>query len=280
MDKVWEDVTKKAKLISLPDVYLRLKSVLEDPDFTMAEVAVVISQDPAITLRLLRIVNSSLYGFSSKIETVSRAVGLLGTQQIHDLVLTTCVAQAFEGMTSDVMDMYRFWKRSVYCAVSSRQLAVLCSVYDKERIFVAGLLHDIGHLVMYQVVPDLCQHAILEAKKTSRPLHEVERALIGFDYAKAGAELMQHWNIPQSLQETTRLHILPEKAKKYALETSLVHLGALLARADEQENIFNEGMLTVAPSAWVVTGLSPNDCFSLHDKIEEEMEEVIQLIFQ
>ncbi len=279
MDTTWRDIKKEAKLVSLPDVYLRIKNILDDPDYAMAEVALAISQDPAITLRLLRIVNSSFYGFASKIETVSRAITMLGTQQVHDLVLATSVAQAFKGMSTDIMDMQRFWRRSVYCAVASRQLAVLCGNCDKERVFVAGLLHDIGHLIMYRALPGLSQQIILMAREDSKPLYMVERAFLGFDYAWTGAELMQEWSIPESLRETTMFHVEPEKADKAPLETAIVHLGALLTRADDGEGVFNEGPLTVEPIAWTVTGLSPDDCTSLSEQFEEETGEVMSLIF-
>ena len=105
IDNPWEDIKKEAKLVSLPGVYLRLTEILDSPDFAMAEVVNAISQDPSITLRLLRIVNSSLYGFAAKIETVSRAITMLGTQQVHDLVLATSVAKAFKGMSSEIMDL-------------------------------------------------------------------------------------------------------------------------------------------------------------------------------
>lgn len=279
MDTMWRDVRKEAKLVSLPDVYLRLKNILDEPDFTMAEVAAAISEDPAITLRLLRIVNSSFYGFVAKIETVSRAITLLGTQQVHDLVLATSVAQAFKGISPNIMDMHRFWRRSVYCAVAARQLAALCSGCDKERIFVAGLLHDIGHLIMYRALPDLSQQAILTARENNKPLYRVERALFGFDYAWVGAELMQEWSIPASLRATTMFHVEPEKAEIVSFETSLIHLGALLTRADDGEGVFNEGPLAVDPFSWTVTGLSPEDCVSLSEQIEEETGEVMNLIF-
>ena len=209
-DTLWSDVTRAAKLISLPEVYLRLKSILDDPDFAMAEVAVAISQDPAVTLRLLRMVNSSLYGFTAKVETVSRAITLLGTQQIHDLVLATSVGQAFKGMSSNVMDMHRFWRRSVYCAVATSQLAAQAGDCEKEQIFIAGLLHDIGHLIMYQAIPNLSQQAILAARESNEPLYTVERDRIGFDYAETGAKLMQQWSLPESLRETTMFHVEPE----------------------------------------------------------------------
>lgn len=154
MPTIWEKVTENAKLISLPDVYLRLKSVIDDPGFAMNDIADVISQDPAMTARLLRLVNSAYFGFAAKIDTVNRAVGMLGSQQVHDLVLAASVAQRFEGMSNQVMDMERFWLRSVTRAIACRELAVMCNMLDGERVFVAGLLSDIGHLIMYQSVPD------------------------------------------------------------------------------------------------------------------------------
>jgi HD-like signal output (HDOD) protein len=278
IDAAWRDVIKGAKLISLPDVYLRLKSILDDPDFAMAEVAVVISQDPAITLRLLSLVNSSFYGFAAKIETVGRAIMLLGTQQVHDLVLATSVGKAFDGISNSVMDMQRYWNRSVHCAVTSRQLASIFSGCDKERLFVAGILHDIGHLIMYLTIPELSQQTILKAQESDEPLYEIERGIIGFDYAAAGAELMRQWSLPESLREITMFHLEPEKAQNYPLETALVHLGSLLARANDGEGVFGEGPLTADPSVWAVTGLSPEDCTSIHDQIEEETAEVMKLI--
>jgi HD-like signal output (HDOD) protein len=277
MGPSFTEVTRAAKLISLPDVYLCLRSVLDDPDFAMAEVAVVISKDPAISVRLLRIVNSSLYGFSKKIETVSHALSLLGTQQVHDIVLTTSVAKAFAGMSNEIMNMQRFWQRSVYCAVASRQLAALCSGCDKERLFLAGLLHDIGHLVMYQAIPELSQQAIITAGRNNQPIYRVERELIGFDYGGIGGDLMRQWSLPESLWETTMFHVEPEKAVKYPLETALVHLGALLTMAGE-EAVFNEGALTAEPTAWEVSGLTPEDCLSLSEQVEEEAKEVMSLI--
>ena len=267
-----------AKLVALPDVYLRLKNILDDPDFTMAEVAVVISQDPATTLRLLRMVNSSLYGFKGKIETVSRAITLLGTRQVHDLVLATSVAQIFKGLSPDLMNMRKFWQRSVYCAVTSRMLAGLVIGCDKERLFVAGLLRDIGHLFMFQAIPDLSEQALLAAREVGESQHKIERTIIGFDYAKVGAEVLRTWSLPESLWMITMFHVEPEKAEKYPVETALVHLGSLLAQAEEY-GVFNEGSLTAQYPVWSVTGLSPEDCTALHGKIEVESEAVMDLIF-
>lgn len=278
MSTTLKEVISAAKLISLPEVYFRLQSILEEPDFSMAEVAVVISHDPAITVRLLRMVNSSLYGFRKKIESVSHAVSLLGTVQVHDLVLAASVAQAFKGLSSDVMDMQQFWQRSVYCAVSTRQLAALCSGCDKERLFVAGLLHDIGHLVMYQKIPDLARQAIRAAEDSNEPLYIVERDILGFDYAEIGGELMLQWSLPESLWETTKFHVEPEKAVTYPLETALVHLGVQLTKARLGTGSFNEKMQDATLFSLKMSGLTVEDCLSLNEQVEKDIQEIITLI--
>jgi len=126
LSTVWESISQNVRLVSLPDVYLRLKAVLDDPNFNLADVTEVVGTDPALTASLLRIVNSAYFGLGAEIDTVSRAVGLLGMHEVHDLVLTASVAQSFEGMSNEIVDMHQFWRRSVDCAITARELASLC----------------------------------------------------------------------------------------------------------------------------------------------------------
>ncbi len=275
----FETITREAELLSLPDIYLKLRNVLDDPDFAMAEVAIVISQDPAITLRLLHLVNSSFYGFTNKIETVGRAINLLGTEQIHDLVLATAVASAFKGMSTTVMDMQTFWERSLYCAAISRRIAVLSGKRDKERLFVAGLLCDIGHLIMYQAIPELAQQAILQAKERKEHIYLTERRIIGFDYASVGGILMQHWALPDVFRETTMFHVDPAAAHNYSVEASLVHIGSMLTQAREEDCVFNEGLLHVDESVWAVAGLEPQDCTTIHEAVEDDVRQAMDVVF-
>lgn len=279
MSTTQKNVIRAAQLISLPEVYLRLKNLLDEPDFAMAEVVVAISRDPAVTARLLRMANSSFYGFTTKVETVSRAVILIGARQVHDLLSATLVAETFKGMTCDVMDMHRFWRRSVYCAIATRQLAGLCSDLSRERFFIAGLLHDIGHLVMYQVIPELSQQALLLAKESGEPVSRKERELLGFDHAIINAELMHQWSLPESLQEMMQFHLEPEKAQNYPRETALVYLGALVAAANDEDRGWEEPLFGVQAFVWEVTGLTPEICMSLEEASEQQVEETIHLIF-
>lgn len=279
MPTVWEKVTENAKLISLPDIYFRLKAVLDDPDYSMADVTEVISHDPAMTARLLRLVNSAYFGFAAKIDTVSRAVGMLGAQQVHDLVLATSVAETFDGMSNPVMNMQRYWLKSVTCAVASRELAVLCNVLDSERVFVAGLLRDIGHLILYQSAPGPAQQALEHAHKQGVPLYKVERVLLGICYAKVGGALMRQWNLPRSLWEPAEFHVEPAMAKEFPLITAIVHIAAVVTEA-MQGNEDQQGALgKVDANAWQVTGLGVEQCMEIQEKVEKQLPAVMNLIF-
>jgi HD-like signal output (HDOD) protein len=279
MPSVWEKVTENAKLISLPDVYLRLKSVLDDPDYCMGDVANVLSHDPAMTARLLRLVNSAYFGLASKIDTVNRAISMLGVQQVHDLVLAASVAQTFEGMSNHVMDMEKYWRNSVYCAIAARELAVMCNVLDGERVFVAGLLRDIGHLIMYQAAPVPAMQALQQAKKQGAPLYKVEWAMLGIDYAKIGGALMRQWNLPRSLWEPAECHVEPALSQEYRLFTVLVHLASLITHAAQDSNDISPMMSKAAPLAWQLTGLSLEQCAAVPAKVDRQLASVMELIF-
>ncbi len=121
---MFHKVVESAKLISLPDIYFQLKELIDDPDYTMAEVAILVGRDPAMSARFLRFVNSPLNRRACKIETVSHAVSLLGVRQVHDIDLSASVAEAFDGIQNSVINMRKFWQQSFYCAVITKQLAL------------------------------------------------------------------------------------------------------------------------------------------------------------
>ena len=152
-------------LPSLPDVYFRIKQIVDDPEGSMLDLAKAISIDPALTARVLKLVNSPFYGLSGKVEMVSRAVSILGMLPVHDLVLATSVTAAFSKMPQTIMDMKIFWRQSVWCGLLSRELGKQAGLLDSERLFVEGLLCDIGHLVMYVQIPGPAQVALLQHQK-------------------------------------------------------------------------------------------------------------------
>ena len=276
---MFEKVIKSAQLISLPDIYIKLKALIEDPEYTMAEVANLVGSDPGMATRFLQVVNSPLNRRIREIETVSHAISLLGIRQVHDIVLSTSVTMAFEGIENDVMNMKKFWERSFYCGVMAQQLALEGEIKESDRFFMFGLLHDIGHLFMYKAIPGESQQAILNAKNLEQPLYQVERELLGFDYAKVGAYVMKQWSLPKSVQATTYFHPEPGKASQFALESALLHLASLLVRADLEAGIFGEGALLVDPAAWQLTSLTEEHCQHAQQISSEQFDAISQSIF-
>ncbi len=279
MMTIWEQITANAKLISLPEAYLSLQDLLAQPDHSMADVALIIGRDPALTTRLLRLVNSPYFGLAAEIETVFRAVNVLGTKQVRDLALATSITHSFAGMPSEVMDMPKFWKRSVFCGLVSRGLAEAINLQDCERLFVAGLLRDIGHLVMYQTIPERCLQASLAAEQRGQPLYLTERELIGMDYSRVGGLLMRQWQLPGSLRETTEFHTEPRRALTFPMETYLVHIAALLVNAEETGLEFGDGVLKPQAQWRDFTGLSVQKCLSVKSVAEAEVGRAMELFF-
>ena len=279
MQPLFQKVVESARLISLPDIYFRLKELIEAPDFSMAEVALHVGRDPGMAARFLQVVNSPLNRRARTIDSVVQAVSLLGISQVHDIVLSVSVARAFEGLENDVMDMKKFWSHSVFCAVLTRELALESDQAESDRFIVMGLLHDLGHLFMYLAIPKESQEVIMAANQQQKPLHLVERDMLGFDYAQVGGYVLKEWNLPENLQATTLFHPEPSKAGQFKLETSLLHISSLLVQAQERGENFGQGAFVPEPGALELTGLEEHQCSAAIDRASEEFASVVESIF-
>lgn len=215
-------------LPTLPDVYLRVRDVIEDPKASMVELARALSVDPGMTARVLKLVNSPFYGLSGKIESVSRAASILGMQPIHDLVLASSLATTFSQITPAIMDMKTFWKCCVERGLLARTLARTCNLVDSERLFVGGLLSDIGHLVLYLKVPDLAAEVLKQAKAKDLIRPALEQEHMGFDAAEVGARLLAKWHLPINYQLSTRYHMNLSEASERTLELEILHMAGVV----------------------------------------------------
>lgn len=272
-------VSRSVELFSLPDIYLRLKDVLDNPDSSIVDMVAVIRQDPAMTARLLRMVNSAFFGQASNIDTVDRAVNLLGTQQIHDLALSTTVTEVFGNSSNRVISMEKYWHASVRCGVTSRLIAYQCNILDSERLFVAGLLQDIGHLVMYTILPDEMIDILQEAEIKDKTLVSLEREKLGFDYAEVGAEMMHSWNFPDSLIEITSCHLEPNKADLFQLETAIVNIARHLEPVMAQSQTLEQAMKKIHPDALRLTSLDQGALDQICSESLQKTTQAIDLLF-
>ncbi len=266
------------EMVTMPDIYIRIQSLIDDPDMGLVDIADAILYDIAISARLLKLANSSMFNFNAPVDTVMRAVNMLGPEEIHDLVLTTCVTRAFGGKFGNSMNIIDFWRNGARCASLCNSLAARCNKTDSERLFVQGLLHAIGHMVMYQVVPEDCQLALYRSQQSGLPLYLIEREIIGCDYADLGGELLQSWHIPETLHLPIRYHIEPENAEVYPIETSIVHIASHLSRASDFDVNTDAAVLNIDDFAWRATGLDLEDCVAASDEAEQSVAEILTMI--
>lgn len=260
-------------LVTLPDVFIRINRLVEDPNSTTGDIAKVVSQDPSFTMRLLRVANSPLYGHSSAIDTVAKAVSVIGTSQIRNLALSTSIATAFKGLPNDLVSMENFWRHSLYCALAARILAKQARRCDAEAVFTAGLLHDIGELVIFNRLASKAKEALLLVLDNvdELPVYEAEWQIMGFDHAQVGGELARQWHLPPLLEECIAYHHAVGEARRYPRETALVHIANILALLAEVDSLDLADVPPIDRSAWEITGLD-------EDAVEPTVREAQQAI--
>lgn len=244
-------------LASPPEVYLRLCELLNDPCATSEDMARVISTDPALTARLLKLVNSSFYRFPAPIETVSRAVTVIGMLQLVHLTLATSVVKAFAGISSRLIDMDAYWRHSIYVGVVARILAKRAGIDDPELLFTAGILHDIGILIICHGVPDLAREALQRSQKANLPLYMAEREIMGFDHGNVGGDLARAWQLSPRLEEAMEYHHRPDdiRPRRRCKEAAIVHLADAIASITGQSETGTGLVSQPCHEAWAMAGL-------------------------
>lgn len=279
MPDVRAKIAQSTRLITLPEVYFRVSELLRERSTTSHDLAAAISLDPALTARLLKVANSAWYGQAGRVGTVQRAVMLVGTRQIYDLVLATAIATAFAGREFGDLDVRKFWLNSSYSAAAARQLATVCNVLDVERIFVEGLLRDIGHMVLYQAEPELSLKARKRAESGEGTLAEAEQRLLGIDFAEVGGELLREWRVPDSLQRAVRFQLAPQQAGDALLEACIMNLIGVMTDAYATGLRIDAGLDRVANITWQVTRVSPGKLAEVHRQAAGEAVTVHELLF-
>lgn len=294
-------VTDNVQLLSLPEVCLRIQQLAEDPQADMTEFGQLVIQDPALTTRLLKLVNSAYYGFPGRIDTVSRAVNLVGIAELRNLTLAMAAMEVFGGLENERFDMLGFWRHSVYCALVARFLARHARVLHAERLFIAGLLHDVGRLLIFGLLPEAALRILQRVADGEAP-GAAERAELGFDHAAVGYELLSLWRLPDALRNAVAAHHRPETADTARLEAALVHIADRIAHqveavaldrcsprfdpfggftdpallADIAERPWIDG---IHPSAWADTGLSAAIVDAAVAAAAADFDEVLNILY-
>jgi HD-like signal output (HDOD) protein len=279
MHSAQELVTYIESLAALPSVYYRVREQLESPDGSIGRVASLIETDPALTIGVLKLVNSAFYGLSRKIESVERAIPVLGFRQTHELVLAITVGNIFDGIRPQYMDMRRYWIGCMITALTARELAHMTCNPAAGRLFVVGLLADIGHLVMYQTVPELTIAALSASEERGEPLFEAERRVVGCDSAEVGAALMDNWKLPSSFAEIIGAQFTPRLAGKHVVETELLHIALAVSMADRYDESSEQAFQRIDPHIWDNAGLNLGSFSRIRETVEMNLSSCIAMFF-
>lgn len=215
-------------MASMPAVLSELINVINNPRCSALEVARVVEKDTTLTAKLLRIVNSPFYGFPSKIDTISRAVTVVGSRQLTTLAVGVAAINYFQGIPSGLVDMTSFWRHSLRVGFCSRLLASYTNTPNSERYFVAGLLHDIGRLIFYKARSEESAQVLALARTCRECNHHMERKVFGFDHAVLGGGVLKKWNFPVVLESAVRYHHAPMQSPNFR-ESALVHFADIVA---------------------------------------------------
>ncbi|MBT5026835.1 MAG: HDOD domain-containing protein [Nitrospina sp.] len=241
---------------SLPDVYYDFKDAMDNPEASFEEISDVIATDPGLSARLLRIVNSAYFGFPSEISSIRHATSVVGLEQLNNLVISTVIIDRFKGIPDSIMNMQSFWKHSIACGMGAKIISSHAGEANKEFFFVAGMLHDIGRLIIALVSPFNILSVFMRCKSENIPLQESEQDILGFTHADIGKHLLKVWGLPVYLQEVVGNHHQPEKMPNFSKEASIIHVADQLVNSlelgDSGETIFPS---KISSSAWKKLGL-------------------------
>jgi len=245
---------------------------MDDPKSTATQIGRVINDDPALTARLLKLVNSPFYGFTAKVDTVFRAVALIGHKELRSVVVAASAIKVFDGIPSELISMPVFWKRSLSTAVVARVLAAFKREKEIERFFIAGLLHDIGSLVLYLQMPDEMTQA-LQKQSQGMLLSQAEQEVFGYDHTEAGGALLKKWNLPPLICTAVRFQQNPEKAPASERQAAwLVHLATEIVNQYIERDPSQLDAAEIDPAIWQANDLDMALLPKILEKSEQQFE--------
>ncbi|GLX79102.1 hypothetical protein tinsulaeT_24420 [Thalassotalea insulae] len=259
---------------ALPDACFKVKSLIEDETSTIEDFADVISIDPSMTSRLLQIANSALYSFPGEISTISRAITIIGTQAIYNMMLVDVAASAFKHFANQAIDLKRFWRMSVFCGLATKNLAVKSGIRDIERLFVAGLLQNFGELIVAKVTPEIAQAC--EKYSADNLPWTVQQQQLGYTYTDISAELLKIWQIPEKIILPIR-HYNEAHTIQINQDVKILYLATRLALVDSHPEEFSYDD-TVDESLCRSLGISSDDLNAAAEFATEEAENILRIM--
>ncbi len=267
-----------AELFSIPLVFSQIVALLDDDSLSVAKLASVFDKDPGLTVRLLRMVNSPHYGLTKRVDSVPRAISLLGIDELKKLSLGRCLIKEFAELPDGVLPAEQFWRHSIRCGLFARAIAELIEVDKPQQYFTGGLLHDIGRLTMVERMPQQYTVAIVRARQQGQAMFRAEQDVLKLDYALVGQLLGERWGLEPTLVRMIGGHHSPRLAN-YSLPACILHIADIFSHLSGHELLLVETVPELQERAWQKLELDAAQLAPLLARVDQEFDAVIELFF-
>ncbi|MFW6179931.1 MAG: HDOD domain-containing protein [Desulfohalobiaceae bacterium] len=268
---------RDVELFTLPDIFYRLTEIINNPRSSAQDIAQVVANDTALTARTLKLVNSAFYGFPQKIETISKAVTVIGTKQLSTLALGLSVLKLFHDVPSTYLDMDKFWRHCLAVGLCAKLISEHIDYAEAEKIFVGGILHDLGRLVLLKKAPKHTAAALKYAWDNDAYLNQAERECIGMTHCKVGSELCDYWKLSPLLVDIVNYHHTPLQSR-HSYECSIVHLAEIMVNALQVGSSGEKMVLQLNEQAWNNLNMSYNAIPPILKQLNNEIDHIVEIL--
>ena len=259
-------------LPTIPPALKNLLNIIENPQVSLSEVGNFILKDPALTSRILRAVNSPIYGFPGRISTISQALILLGLNVVKGMLLGVSVVDVMKKV------MVGLWEHSIGCAVTARIISQRKASGYLEEVVVAALLHDIGKVVLGLKFSDRYKKIIADAGSKGIFISDSEMNYFTVNHAAVGAWLTEKWKFPRSLVEVIEYHHKPHLSKNVPVQAAIVHLSDILVRAKGFGFAGDNFVPAIHPSVFEMLDLTETDIKDILDEMEDSFDHIEDIV--
>ncbi len=272
-----DDIIKNSKeLSSLPEIYIRVSELLDDESSTSDQISAVVQSDPALTARILKVVNSAFYGFPNEISTIPQAINILGRNPLRHLLMGTVLGGVFSRLSNHVFSMDKFWQHSVHTAVIAKYCYEnIVGKLKSDELFIAGLLHDIGRLIIAHQMPDIAIKIQQELDTSDVGIITIEEELLTFSHNEVALAIMTQWGLPTILKTCALHHHSPQQAGRYSAQAWIINIANTLSHIplteDDQDVIAALDNLL----GWEESGLSKEHIIEAYKHASEQFQMVL-----
>jgi len=256
-----------------PAAVAKITRMMQNPATNAEELARAIKTDQVLASSVLKLVNSAFYGFPGRIASISHAIVLLGLSAVKNIVLTAALLDAFKmDKGTDGFSSEAFWRHSFACGIAAQSLGKVLGYKDKEECFIAGLIHDIGKVILFQLVPEDFIRVYKKAKQAETLFYDCEFEIFGTTHQEVGGILIEQWRLPNQILKSVSYHHCPNPKRDGFLLTAIVHTADIFARALNYGNGGDAKIPIIDENVWNTLKLDNTALVPLFDTIRLEMQ--------